>query len=128
MSKGDIWNLSIDIACIESYCFKALCLMNYYIVNVNTLIYTLHVSLYSIWCFVIKCHRGHQQTKWGRMSLTRFGCVCRCGVIFKKLGIRSLMLASKPVSGFKNSIQVHDYVYLSASSVAHYITLNVQMM
>ena len=41
------------------------------------------------------------------MSQSQFGhVVCRCGVIFKKLGIGSLILASKPVIGFENSIQV----------------------
>ena len=34
--------------------------------------------------------------------------VCRHGVIFKKLGIGSLMLALKPVIGFENSIQVRN--------------------
>ena len=39
------------------------------------------------------------------MSWSQLGRVCRCGVIFKKLGIGSLILASKPVTGFENSIQ-----------------------
>ena len=40
------------------------------------------------------------------MSQSQFGHVCRHGVIFKKLGIGSLILESKLVIGFKNSIQV----------------------
>ena len=39
------------------------------------------------------------------VSRSLFGRVCWRGVIFKKLGIGSLILASKPVTGFKNSIQ-----------------------
>ena len=62
------------------------------------------------------------------MSWSQFGHVCRHGVIFLKLGIGPLILASKPVTGFKNSIQVCNQVYLSVSSAVHYITSNVQMM
>ena len=35
------------------------------------------------------------------MSRSQFRRVCKCGVIFKKLDIGSLMLASKPDIGFK---------------------------
>ena len=73
-----------------------------------TLIYMQHVSLYSTWCFVIKCRRGRRQTKQGRMSQSQFGCVCRHGIIFKKLGIGSPIFTSKPVTGFESSIQAHN--------------------
>ena len=55
--------------------------------------------------FVIKCSQGRQQTKRGRMSWSQFRHACKHGVIVKKLGIGSLILASKPVIGFENSIQ-----------------------
>ena len=42
------------------------------------------------------------------VSRSQFGRVRRRGVIFKKLGIGSLILASKPVNGFENSIQAHN--------------------
>ena len=42
------------------------------------------------------------------MSWSQLGRVCRRGVIFKKLGICPLILTSKPVIGFENSIQVHN--------------------
>ena len=42
------------------------------------------------------------------MSWSLFKPVCGCGVIFKKLGICSLILTSKPVTSFENSIQVHN--------------------
>ena len=35
------------------------------------------------------------------MSRSQFGHVCKHGVVFKKLGIGSLMLASKPDIGFE---------------------------
>ena len=42
------------------------------------------------------------------MSWSEFGREYKCGVIFQNLGIGSLMLASKPVIGFENSIQAHN--------------------
>ena len=55
--------------------FRVLHLKNCYIVNANIPIYAQHVILYFVWCFIIKCCQGHQQTKRGRMSHSWFGCV-----------------------------------------------------
>ena len=40
------------------------------------------------------------------VSRSQLGHVCRRGIIFKKLGICPLILASRPVTCFENSIQV----------------------
>ena len=42
------------------------------------------------------------------VSRSQFGRACKRGVIFKILGIGSLILALKPVSGFENSIQARN--------------------
>ena len=42
------------------------------------------------------------------VSRSQFGRVCRRGIIFRKIGIGFLILTSKPVIGFENSIQVHN--------------------
>ena len=65
---------------------------------------------YQLVSYTVLCNKvlPRSLTNKAGMSWSQFRHVCRHGVIFKKLGIGSLMLASKPVIGFKNSIQVHN--------------------
>ena len=53
-------------------------------------------------CRVIPCYK-RATVSYVQLSRSQFGHLCRRGVIFKNLGIGSLMLALKPAIGFENS-------------------------
>ena len=79
-----------------------LSLVNCYIVKLLKLLSKCNLSIYVLYsALVIKHHRGRRPTKQGRMSQSQFGCVHKHGVIFKKLGIGSLVLTLKPDIDFE---------------------------